>query len=216
MWLPDFPRVISCLPFCKKVFSSSTAFGDVNRLSTLLILYAKVQIFWEGHKNLQIFLNWLSQGQLQIWREHSILIFENLKPVEKSKAFGMLQPVLTDILIPTRDVSTGATGATAVTPKFWDTLTLLQPGGQILPTISEVAPKFFPWLRPCLLSINFHISTRVHMCPIQFEFIWVLIYVMEVSIDLYRDLHVYVNSCLCELMSLRICISYHVIMSTHA
>ena len=28
-----------------------------------------------------------------------------------------------------RDVSTGATGATEVAPKFWDTLTLLQPGG---------------------------------------------------------------------------------------
>ena len=47
-----------------------------------------------------------------------------------------------------RDVSTGATGATAVAPKFWDTLTLSQPGGQILPTIAEVAPKLFPWLRP--------------------------------------------------------------------
>ena len=23
-------------------------------------------------------------------------------------------------------------------------------GGQILPTIAEVAPKFFPWLRPCI------------------------------------------------------------------
>ena len=53
-----------------------------------------------------------------------------------------------------RDVSTGATGATVVAPKFWDTLTLLQPGGQILPTIAEVAPKFFLWLRPCLLCIN--------------------------------------------------------------
>jgi hypothetical protein len=27
----------------------------------------------------------LIQGQLQIWTEHSTLIFENLKPVEKSK-----------------------------------------------------------------------------------------------------------------------------------
>ena len=49
-----------------------------------------------------------------------------------------------------RDVSTGATGATAVAPKFLDTLTLSPPGGQILPTIEEVAPKFFPWLRPWL------------------------------------------------------------------
>ena len=50
-----------------------------------------------------------------------------------------------------RDVSTGATGATAVAPKFSDTLTLFQPGGQILPTIGAVEPEFFPWLRPCLL-----------------------------------------------------------------
>ena len=47
-----------------------------------------------------------------------------------------------------RDVSTGATGATAVAPKFSDTLTLFQPGGQILPTIGVVAPKFSLWLRP--------------------------------------------------------------------
>ena len=47
-----------------------------------------------------------------------------------------------------RDVTTGATGATAVTPKFSDTLTLSQPGGQILTTIAEVEPKFPPWLRP--------------------------------------------------------------------
>ena len=40
-----------------------------------------------------------------------------------------------------RDVTTGAT---AVAPKFSDTLTLSQPGGQILPTIAEVEPKFSP------------------------------------------------------------------------
>jgi hypothetical protein len=49
-----------------------------------------------------------------------------------------------------KDVSAGATGATAVARKFSDTLTLSQPGGgQILPTIAEVEPKFLPWLRPC-------------------------------------------------------------------
>ena len=49
-----------------------------------------------------------------------------------------------------RDVSAGATGATEVAHKFSDTLTLSQPGGgQILPTIAEVEPKFSPWLRPC-------------------------------------------------------------------
>ncbi len=41
-----------------------------------------------------------------------------------------------------RNVFTGATGATAVAPKFLDTLTLFQPGGQILPTIGAVALRF--------------------------------------------------------------------------
>ena len=43
-------------------------------------------------------------------------------------------------------LAAAATGATA--PKFSDTLTLFQPGGQILPTIGTVAPRFSPWLRP--------------------------------------------------------------------
>ena len=52
-----------------------------------------------------------------------------------------------------RDVSTGSTGATEVAPKFSDTLTLSPPGGgQILPTIAEVAPEFFPWLHPCVTN----------------------------------------------------------------
>ena len=40
----------------------------------------------------------------------------------------------------------------AVAPKFSDTLTLFQRGGQILPTIGAVAPKFPPLLRPCIFS----------------------------------------------------------------
>ena len=48
-------------------------------------------------------------------------------------------------------VTAGATGATAVAPKFLDTLTLLQLGGQILPTIVTIAPKFSLWLRPCVI-----------------------------------------------------------------
>ena len=48
-----------------------------------------------------------------------------------------------------RDVTTGATGAIPVAPKFSDILTLFQPGGgRILPTIGAVAPKFSLWLRP--------------------------------------------------------------------
>ena len=44
-------------------------------------------------------------------------------------------------LIIYRDVTAGATGATAVTPKFSDALTLFQPGGgRFCPTIAEVAP----------------------------------------------------------------------------
>ena len=58
-----------------------------------------------------------------------------------------------------RDVSTGATGATAVAPKFSDTLTLYPPGGQILPTITEFATKFSPWLRPWYVNkINVYVS----------------------------------------------------------
>ena len=49
-----------------------------------------------------------------------------------------------------RDVSTGATGATEVAPS--DILTLSSPGGQILPTIAEVASKFSLRLRPCVLK----------------------------------------------------------------
>ena len=51
-----------------------------------------------------------------------------------------------------RDVSTRATSATVNGPILSDTLTLFKPGGrvQILFTISIVAPKFLPWLRPCV------------------------------------------------------------------
>ena len=49
-----------------------------------------------------------------------------------------------------RDVTAGATGATAVAPKFSDTLTLFQPGGdRFCPTIAEVAPKISPRLHLC-------------------------------------------------------------------
>jgi hypothetical protein len=40
-----------------------------------------------------------------------------------------------------RNVTTGTTGTNAVAPKLSDTLTIFQPGGQILPTIAEVEPK---------------------------------------------------------------------------
>ena len=52
-----------------------------------------------------------------------------------------------------RDVSTGATGATEVAPS--DILTLSSPGGQILPTIAEVASKFSLRLRPSIGLVNF-------------------------------------------------------------
>jgi len=44
-----------------------------------------------------------------------------------------------------RDITAVATGLTAVAPKFSDTTTLFQSGGQILPNIEEVAPKISPW-----------------------------------------------------------------------
>ena len=66
--------------------------------------------------------------------------------------------ILVETMTP-RDVSTGATGATWVAPKFLDTLTLLQPGGQILPTIGTVAPKLTLWLRPCTeLGVNLYLD----------------------------------------------------------
>ena len=42
-----------------------------------------------------------------------------------------------------RDVTTGATRATAVATKILDTLTLSQPRGQILPSIAEVPGNIF-------------------------------------------------------------------------
>ena len=63
-----------------------------------------------------------------------------------------LQPGLFNyiwILTIIMDVSTGATGVTAVAPKCSNTLSNPIPTrGQILPTIAEVATKFFPWLCP--------------------------------------------------------------------
>ena len=43
-----------------------------------------------------------------------------------------------------RDVSTGATGATAVAPKFSDTLTLSQPGGADSTHHQRSRTKIFP------------------------------------------------------------------------
>ena len=45
-----------------------------------------------------------------------------------------------------RDVTACAMGEATVAPRFLDTLTLFQPSGQIMPDISEVAPKNSPQL----------------------------------------------------------------------
>ena len=69
----------------------------------------------------------------------------NKKPTWRQKATCGVGPDLGDCngdCIGDRDVTTGATGATEVAPKFSDTLTLSPPGGQIFPTIAEVASKF--------------------------------------------------------------------------
>ena len=58
-------------------------------------------------------------------------------------------------IIQLRDVTTGATGATEVAPKFSYALTHPNQGGQILPTIAEVAANIFPWLRPCYAPSEF-------------------------------------------------------------
>ena len=52
-----------------------------------------------------------------------------------------------------RDVSAGATGTTAVTLNFSDTITLFQLGGQILPNIIAVRPKFTHSYVPALRSL---------------------------------------------------------------
>ena len=53
-----------------------------------------------------------------------------------------------------RDVTTGATGATAGAPKFSDALTL----SQILPTIAEVAANIFPFSNMSRLVITLMIQ----------------------------------------------------------
>ena len=60
-----------------------------------------------------------------------------------------------------RDVTTGATGATEVGSKFSDTLTLSQPRGQILSTITEVASNIFLLLRPYSLTIFTSVAKQV-------------------------------------------------------
>ena len=47
-----------------------------------------------------------------------------------------------------RDVSTGATDATQVAPKFLNTLTLIQPGGSRFCPSLALTPEFSLWLRP--------------------------------------------------------------------
>ena len=67
-----------------------------------------------------------------------------------------------------RDVTTGATGATEVAPKFSDTLPYPNQGGQILPTIAEVADNIFLWLRPWKVSyliMKCELSLETHYVP---------------------------------------------------
>ena len=53
-----------------------------------------------------------------------------------------------------RDVTTGATGATVVAPKFSDTLTLSQPRGQILPTKSAHHCRVHTYHFPVFTPLN--------------------------------------------------------------
>ena len=65
----------------------------------------------------------------------------------------------------TSSISPGATGATAVAPKFSDTLTLFHPrGGRFCPTIAEVAPKISPWLHLC--STKSYVLPKIMQCNI--------------------------------------------------
>ena len=65
----------------------------------------------------------------------------------------------------------GATGVTAVVPAFLDALTLFQPGGQVLPNITEVAQKFLhgyistevdnvDWV-PCCIGFSWKVKTSM-------------------------------------------------------
>ena len=51
-----------------------------NRWGNFLLLRS-----WRHSIYMRTVSSYLVQGQLRIWTEHSTLIFENLKPVEKSK-----------------------------------------------------------------------------------------------------------------------------------
>jgi hypothetical protein len=69
-----------------------------------------------------------------------------------------------------RDVSTG------VTLKFSVTLTISLPGGQILPTITEVASKFSLRLRPCCITVM-GVAHTVHRCAFyQIPLRWIYYY----------------------------------------
>ena len=58
-----------------------------------------------------------------------------------------------------KPVASGRAGGARTRSQFFaDLLTLSQPrggGGHILPTITEVAAKIFPWLRPCYVHLHF-------------------------------------------------------------
>ena len=75
---------------------------------------------------------------------------------EKFQDFVWIFREFSGFLISFRNISTGATGATAVAPKFSDTLNLSPPGGggQILPIIAEVPTKLSPWLRLCTVWLE--------------------------------------------------------------
>ena len=47
-------------------------------------------------------------------------------------------------------------------PKFSDTLTIFQPGGQILPTVTEVAPKISLGIRPCFSEVKIALMRKLY------------------------------------------------------
>ena len=49
-----------------------------------------------------------------------------------------------------------------VAPKCLDTLTLFQTGGQILPTITEVAPKISLGMRPCFSEVKIALMRKLY------------------------------------------------------
>ena len=75
-----------------------------------------------------------------------------------------VQTTVPQVIYNLRDVTAGATGATAVAPKFSDALTLFQPGGgRFCPTICRGRTINFPAVTS-LITLIFFIQRNMWIC----------------------------------------------------